>query len=349
MRENGYKTEKIRSLASNLVNKKVLDAERTGKGNNNKVYRILTTDGSYALKIYSNQIGENLDRLGTEFSALTFLYSNGLTCIPRAIAKDRKNNCALYQWIDGQPIASISNEELQTVVSFLLQIQSFIGNKTAKRIKNASASCFSINQVLNQIDKRLKRLTENFSEIPRLKSFLQNHFIPIYKYRCEIVLEMLSEYDLDKDKELEEYELALSPSDFGIHNTLRSPDGKLIFFDFEYFGWDDPVKMVSDAILHPGNSFSLNSQKLFYNLVRDYYNLRDTNFVRRFQMAYPLYALIWCLIILGNFLPDQWERRVFAGEKMSKIEFQSKKLEEAQILLNNLNDLRFSSRITNNN
>ena len=348
MQENGYPIEKIKSLAGNLVNRKILNAESAGRGNNNKVYRVQTTGGFYALKIYSSQIGEPWDRLGTEFSALNFLYSNGFTCIPRAIAKDQKNNCALYEWIDGQPIASISNEELHIVVSFLLQIQSYIENKMAKSINNASASCFSINQVLKQIDRRLRRLTDISSEMPQLKSFLRDQFKPIYQDQCEIVFETLSKYDLDKDRELEAYELALSPSDFGIHNTLRSTDGKLIFFDFEYFGWDDPVKMVSDAILHPGNSFSLNSQKIFYNLFKDYYKARDPYFILRFQITYPLYALIWCLIMLGDFLPDQWARRVFAGESKPKIDFQIKKLGEAQILLNNISAPGFSSRITNN-
>ena len=40
---------------------------------------------------------------------------------------------------------------------------------------------------------------------------------------------------------------ALSPSDFGLHNALRGQDGQLRFVDFEYFGWDDPVKLVSDS------------------------------------------------------------------------------------------------------
>ena len=45
----------------------------------------------------------------------------------------------------------------------------------------------------------------------------------------------------------------LSPSDFGFHNALRRPDGTIVFVDFEYFGWDDPAKMMADAMLHPGN------------------------------------------------------------------------------------------------
>ena len=39
----------------------------------------------------------------------------------------------------------------------------------AKSINNASASCFSINQVLKQIDRRLRRLTEISSEMPQEK------------------------------------------------------------------------------------------------------------------------------------------------------------------------------------
>jgi hypothetical protein len=34
----------------------------------------------------------------------------------------------------------------------------------------------------------------------------------------------------------------LSLSDFGLHNPLRHPDGKLAFLGFEYFGWDEPAK-----------------------------------------------------------------------------------------------------------
>ena len=37
----------------------------------------------------------------------------------------------------------------------------------------------------------------------------------------------------------------LSPSDFGLHNTI-SKKNKLYFFDFEYFGWDDPIKLICD-------------------------------------------------------------------------------------------------------
>jgi len=47
----------------------------------------------------------------------------------------------------------------------------------------------------------------------------------------------------------------LSPSDFGLHNTI-SEKKKLYFLDFEYFGWDDPIKLICDFFWHPGNNMS---------------------------------------------------------------------------------------------
>ena len=42
-----------------------------------------------------------------------------------------------------------------------------------------------------------------------------------------------------------------SPSDFGFHNALRQPDGRLRFLDFEYAGWDDPAKTIIDFCNQP--------------------------------------------------------------------------------------------------
>ena len=53
------------------------------------------------------------------------------------------------------------------------------------------------------------------------------------------------------EAELPVEQRTLSPSDFGFHNALRRPDGRVVFLDLEYFGWDDPAKMISDFLLHP--------------------------------------------------------------------------------------------------
>ena len=55
----------------------------------------------------------------------------------------------------------------------------------------------------------------------------------------------------DMDHPLDTQESVLSPSDFGFHNALLGPDGKLCFIDFEYAGWDDPAKLICDFFCQP--------------------------------------------------------------------------------------------------
>ena len=43
----------------------------------------------------------------------------------------------------------------------------------------------------------------------------------------------------------------MSPSDFGFHNALATPGGRLVFIDFEYAGWDDPAKLANDFFCQP--------------------------------------------------------------------------------------------------
>ena len=57
---------------------------------------------------------------------------------------------------------------------------------------------------------------------------------------------------LDFITELAQEKRSLVPADFGFHNSLRQGDGSLAYVDFEYFGWDDPVKLTADILLHPG-------------------------------------------------------------------------------------------------
>ena len=57
---------------------------------------------------------------------------------------------------------------------------------------------------------------------------------------------------VSKFKSFEKY-FILSPSDIGFHNTLKCRN-KIFFIDFEYFGLDDPIKITSDFIIHPGNN-----------------------------------------------------------------------------------------------
>lgn len=105
---------------------------------------------------------------------------------------------------------------------------------------------------------------------------------------------------------------SLIPADFGFHNSLRRRDGALAFIDFEYFGWDDPVKLTADTLLHPGTSLAApQSERFRRGAVRLYGG--DATFEQRLSAYLPLFALRWTLIVLNEFIPERWERRLMSG------------------------------------
>ena len=127
----------------------------------------------------------------------------------------------------------------------------------------------------------------------------------------------------------------LSPSDMGFHNAVRDSQGTWRFFDFEYFGWDDPAKLVSDFILHPGPGMQLTAplQELFLSAVLPLFG-EDPLFRKRLACVYPLYGLKWCCILLNEFLPDSLARREFAaaGERQA-VSRQREQLDKARRMI----------------
>src|SRR5205814_4733466 len=87
----------------------------------------------------------------------------------------------------------------------------------------------------------------------------------------------------------------LSPSDFGFHNMLRRPNGELAFLDFEYFGWDDPAKTVSDFILHPGMELPHSLKQQFFAGALAVFS-GSPKIEARVRAVYPLFALKWATI-----------------------------------------------------
>ena len=126
-------------------------------------------------------------------------------------------------------------------------------------------------------------------------------------------------------EKLPKYKQTLSPSDFGFHNSILRSNGSLCFLDIEYFGWDEPVKLMADFIWHPAmdlsekhkNSWLKKSFKIFKNTEEIH---------QRFYAAWPLYGMRWAMIMLNEFRKDGWEKKVHVDENMEK--FLEQKLKE---------------------
>ena len=96
-----------------------------------------------------------------------------------------------------------------------------------------------------------------------LARFLNHAFGPALEREIVKAKATMKAAGLDFAADLPQEWRSLVPSDFGFHNSLRRKDGSLAFVDFEYFGWDDPVKLSADIMLHPGKPLAAAAVRAF--------------------------------------------------------------------------------------
>ena len=94
----------------------------------------------------------------------------------------------------------------------------------------------------------------------------------------------------------------ISPSDFGFHNAMRCAGG-IRFFDFEFAGWDDPAKAVSDFFLQPRIPVSPAFQPLMGNAVATCMPAADL--AARVAALRPELHVKWVTIVLAVLRPQR--------------------------------------------
>ena len=300
-----------------------------GRGNSS-IYKVIASDKkSYALKYYPDQILDKRPRLKTEFSTLCLLHQYNITNVPKAVEKDDDLNMGLYEWINGGNISKPSVDNLDQAIDFVGQLYSLSQKIDGNHIDIASEACLSASQLVNQVENRLLRLKHESKRFQELSTFLELTFEPLWS---DVKDESISIWPLEsRDKVLAMGKQTLSPSDFGFHNCVKGNDGSLTFLDFDYFGWDDPVKLTADFIWHP--AMNLN-RKLIDKWIMAMLNIFsiEPEFEDRLKAAMPIYGLRWAMIVLNEFLPDFAKRRREAGrvknynlEKSQKIQLKKAK------------------------
>jgi hypothetical protein len=305
-----YDETSIRLSANQFLADDAVAGDVIGGGRNSKVYRLIDSNGSqYALKVYFHHEADTRDRLWTEFKSLQFLWNNGFRDIPRPFIVEHTRGYGVYEFIEGRRIVNLTETELFVAIEFLVRLKKLREQARQTSIGAASEACFSGNTLLGNIRQRLDLLIDQADIYSDLKGFLKGEFVPAFN-----VIDEWCRTRMPFDVELDRLEISLSPSDFGFHNALqRMSNGQFVFLDFEYFGWDDPAKTISDFLLHPAMNLTDELKRLFATQVLRHFE-ECPNLEERVETLYPLYGLKWCLILLNEFLPDRLQRRQFVRE-----------------------------------
>jgi len=280
--------------------------ERVSGRGNSRIYKAMATDGKCcALKRYPDQLSDSKPRLETEFHALRFLALQNVANVPVAFDMDGDLNLGLIEWVEGVPVTRPSVADLRQAIGFVERLHSVSREAGANGIGRASEACLSATGLISQVEDRLRRLRAESGRFPGLARFLERTFEPLWEDLRERSLTLWPlesrECVLPKEKQ------TLSPSDFGFHNALTD-GGKITFIDFEYFGWDDPVKLTADFLWHPAMELDPDISEQWKKAMLDLFS-GDPDFASRLHAAMPLYGLRWAMIVLNEFLPGLSERR----------------------------------------
>jgi hypothetical protein len=97
------------------------------------------------------------------------------------------------------------------------------------------------------------------------------------------------------------------------------------------------VKLTADILLHPGRPLAPPQRRRFRAAAARLYG--DPLFVPRLAAYLPLFGLRWVLILLNEFLPEVWARRVRAGATESWEEAKARQLDAARKFLSRLPEM----------
>ena len=295
-------------------------------GRNSRVYKVVCGNDTFALKSYPPKASDPRDRFATETRALEFYEANCNLHTPRLLAVDIPRGIALMEWIDGCLISRPAPDDLDQAIDFIARTHA-AESHGGDAFGLAAEPCLCGADLDRHLSVRLEKISSAAQQEPELNSFL------VHELAHGLERARKNAHGTAFSAQLPRHKQSLIPADFGFHNAIRTAGGAVYFIDFEYFGWDDPVRLAADFIFHPGMVLDEENQSRFRQGMIDIFQA-DEEFERRLLYLSPLYGIRWALILLNEFLPERWQARVFAGETATFEERKSLQLEKSRIALN---------------
>lgn len=321
------------------VDAEVASVEPANVGGNNRIYRVATSAGWFALKQYFRSDLDQRDRLASEYRFLEYASQFAPDFVPRAYACDHEAGLALYSYVDGKHIGrqALTEAYVKQAAAFFCELNRPVARHNASSLPPASEACFSIAEHLGLIEQRIGRLREAIACLPEASGEAADFIEALRKYWIALAESVRDEADrLGQLKTtLDRRQCCVSPSDFGFHNALLQADGKITFIDFEYAGIDDPAKMVGDffaqlAVPVPGEfyeQFARSCMQVFPE---------PETLIARADLLRPVYKIKWCCIAMNVFLPEHLARRKFADPGLDELSLRKTQLNKARQILNTL-------------
>ena len=245
------------------------------RGGNNSLGRTTWQGQEVVVKDYRAR-RDAVHRAKREWHALSVLWHAGRHLAPRPIGADLDQGLVVMEWLNAEGFSQ--NVSTMEMLDLLTQLHEISASLRPGAIGTAADAISRPEDLRAQTLGRLECLGES----PRV--------------RLELDALRASVQCLDLSTPSPTNPVAtLSPSDFGMHNLVRTGDGIRIV-DLEFFGWDDAHKLVADSTIHPLASWSEATLKQFTLGSIGLYKLDE----KRLQVVRRGCLAKWCAIVLAR-------------------------------------------------
>lgn len=305
---------------------------------NNRLYRVELEDGRLVLlKRYLVDKRDGRPRARTEFEGLGLLWDFGLRDVPEPLWLDPGKRFAVFSWLPGKPLKGVrpSDRHVLQAAGFLRRLRRVSAAPRKPWSAPAADGRSSLADYAAHIRRRLQRVRDGAKAIgnPAARRFVEDSVTPAAEAVIARLERGAADAGLSLTAPLSRAARLLSPSDFGFHNSVLGPDGRVRFLDFEYFGWDDPAKLVADLFHHAGQKPLTGPQRALFldAFCRGWKGA--PSFRRRLGLVLEPIAMEWILIILNVLSPETLERRRFADPSLDPKRLVAQRLRAARLRL----------------
>ena len=286
-------------------------------GVNSDIYKIKLNDQKLILKVYPRKDFIKRDRLNSELNFLNLLVSGGFENIPKPLNWDHHDKWLLMTFLEGESIKNIQPIHYEKLFEFIFNIQSLNSDLNINKIKNASEAEFTVLNHFVSVNNRVNLFMEKI-ELYQYISDENKVLIKIILNKLKIRMKYIKDFELTVLSDINNKEVIyskdkiLSQSDIGFHNIFKDQSNNLLFFDFEYAGWDHTLKMISDIILQPDNRMQPRYFYLLDRMINRYIvNINDQN---KLCLVCMIYRIKWTCIILNNIFKKPYDNKFFLNQ-----------------------------------
>ena len=272
---------------------------KLSNGINSNVYKVKCSCGNlYVLKLFPEPERNSVTRFARELTMYESLQKYNNSRIATLIYSCKSSNYAIYSYMPGQIPTSVDSYLLSECIDFLHDLNSPKIFNSFHSVGYASDAYVNSQVIIDSLRQRFEHVFETIACLQgfeRLYEWMKTIFSESIETSIHDFLASTSE-----KTEWQSNSIILSSSDVGIHNLLIVKSS-VVFFDFEYSGYDDLSKYALDWVLQPNFPFDLKLESQFLKMLCDRFPHFGADWLERYADTKKLAFYRWILIQLKSF------------------------------------------------